>query len=177
MHSPLWSLGDTADESNTPVQSPKLDKRLFRSPPPATRLEPGNTVAFHPALDRTNLVCTSLSDAYVFVPKPVTDYSCVNDYATSPACTTLSLMMGSNPIVRNPLGVTVLDVIKRCVKMWTSKPPLERALQVVEWEEEARVEEVTWRDTLGDHCFWEGMESAKVAKQDWVRLYPKWFGS
>jgi hypothetical protein len=112
---------------------------------------------------------------------PVTNYPCTDEFATSPAVTTVSIMMGSNAIVRNAKGVTVMDVVKRCAKMWASKPPMEVAEQVAEdmmgWDPDATSESVTWLDTLGDHRFWEGMQSAIVAKPDWVRLRPQWFGS
>jgi len=34
-----------------------------------------------------------------------------------------------------------------------------------------------WRETLGDHSFWEGMDEARAIGVDSVRLVPKWFGS
>jgi hypothetical protein len=54
---------------------------------------------------------------------------------------------------------------------------LQVAMEQLQRDPEATPQSVTWRDTLGDHCFWEGMDDAKVVKPDWVRLYPKWFGS
>ncbi|GAA5874531.1 hypothetical protein JCM8547_002186 [Rhodosporidiobolus lusitaniae] len=118
----------------------------------------------------------------VFVP--ITRYSCIYDFATFPAATSVSIRKGSNLIASNPSGVTVLDVVKRVVKMWTSVVPEEVRYSAMmslgeeemEWKG-VSFETIRWRDTLGDHCFCEGMEMVQAVRENYVRLTPRWFGS
>ncbi|GAA5825450.1 hypothetical protein JCM11251_006989 [Rhodosporidiobolus azoricus] len=170
-----------------------LDHRLFRSPPPANPIEKDQSVRFHPVLNDTSLVCTSLEDANVYLRNkqdedgspfvPVATFPCVNEFATSPACKIVAIKMGGKPVARNSGGVTVKDVVEASAAMWTSKPDEMTLFSMADWlfeecgADEVDIDEVTWRDTLGDHCFWEGMEGARCTKKGVVWLIPQWFGS
>jgi hypothetical protein len=133
----------------------------------------------------------------------VEDLSCFNEYATSPPSREIIWQMGGKPHVENPLGVTVKDAVVAAVKMWSSAPDVgvresfvemfdpklfegdsdEEDFEKLMREEFAEAvglapgQKLTWRHTLGDHCFWEGMESARVLRSDVVALEPRWFGS
>ncbi|GAA5893791.1 hypothetical protein JCM6882_003096 [Rhodosporidiobolus microsporus] len=173
-------------------KSHSLDDALFRSPPPAKPVEKGDPVRFHPVLNEASLVCTGVEDAHVYIrgkkddddSSPfvsVGDFPCVNEFATSPACKVVAVAMGGKPVARNASGVTVLDVVKASAAMWKSKPDTDHLLSISDWllegDPELDMREVTWRDTLGDHCFWEGMDKARCVKTGVVVLTPQWFGS
>ncbi|BGP18240.1 hypothetical protein JCM10213_007869 [Rhodosporidiobolus nylandii] len=172
-------------------QDPSLDIRLFRSPP-VDKLKKGQSVAFHLALDKTNLVCTSVDDARVFIADAsekngyravrVVDYPCADEYATSPASTVVTVNMGKGVAVVKDSGVTVRDVVEASATMWSSKPPLYIREEIAEMylplDPDYDLDTVTWRDTLGDHCFYEGMNLATVPRADGVVvLHPHGFGS
>ncbi|GAA6014365.1 hypothetical protein JCM10207_005437 [Rhodosporidiobolus poonsookiae] len=166
------------------LQSHSLDDRLFRSPLPAQPVKRGTKVTFHPALDRANLVCSSTQDAHVFINAPgekhgfkpvsILDYPCAVEYATSPSSRKIKMNMGAGVEVANKEGVKVRDIVEATPKMWSSRPPNYIRQQVVAqlsiWDPELKAADLTWRDTLGDHCFWEGMRSASVASEDEVLL-------
>ncbi|BGP18264.1 hypothetical protein JCM10213_007895 [Rhodosporidiobolus nylandii] len=172
-------------------QDPSLDTRFFRSPP-VDKLEKGQSVTFHPALDKTNLVCMSVDDASIFVDDAsekngyrdvrVVDYPCADEYATSPASKIVSLNMGEGVAVVKDSGVTVRDVVEASATMWSSKPPLYIREEIAEMylplDPDYDLDTVTWRDTLVDHCFYEGMNLATVPRADGVVvLHPHGFGS
>ncbi|GAA6033795.1 hypothetical protein JCM8097_000345 [Rhodosporidiobolus ruineniae] len=172
-------------------QSKSLDDLLFRSPPPPLGLHKDTPVVFHPALDKANLVCTTPAEATVFLTRPngtgkdgadfeavpIVDYPCADEYATSPAATKVSFYAGGKPIIQNKAGVMVRDVVHRAAKMWSSTPPPEVLLSVDLEGFVGEGETPNWRHTLGEHCFWEGMDKAKTIQNNWVRLIPRWFGS
>ncbi|GAA5986821.1 hypothetical protein JCM5350_005252 [Sporobolomyces pararoseus] len=131
----------------------------------------------------------------------VKDLAAFNEHATSPPCREIVWEMGGQPRVSNPGGVTVGDAVKAAVNMWSSDPGAgvreELAMALGLSEESEEVDEMsrivrekmlesmgmvpgdnpTWIHTLGDHCFWEGMELAEVRKSDVVVLVPHGFGS
>ncbi|GAA5969050.1 hypothetical protein JCM3765_005279, partial [Sporobolomyces pararoseus] len=134
----------------------------------------------------------------------VKDVAAFNEYATSPPCREIVWEMGGKPRISNPRGVTVRDAVVAAVEMWSSEPgeevreQLAMSLGIGPYSEETEDEDeayrivkeeliesmgmapgqkLTWRHTLGDHCFWEGMEFARARNSDVVVLVPRWFGS
>jgi len=137
----------------------------------------------------------------------ITDLACYDEYATSPPCRSLRWEMGGNPLVKNDQGVTVEDAVVAASQMWSSECPpqvianwkrgnsqrdfewglKEKKLDKValkafkqKYKEDTGIDpdkKLQWRETLGDHSFWEGMDEARVVGADSVPLVPKWFGS
>ncbi|GAA6017642.1 hypothetical protein JCM10207_001233 [Rhodosporidiobolus poonsookiae] len=188
-HSDYKRLERVCKDFKKLIESHSLDDRLFRSPPPAQPVKRGTKVVFHPALSIANLVCTSTKDAYVFINSPseedgykeasILDYPCADEYATNPSSRKIKMHMGAGVKASNKEGVKVRDVIEAVAKMWSSHPPDYVREQVVEanwdWNPDAKVADVTWLDTLSDHRFWEGMQSARVTSEDEVLLEHHWF--
>jgi hypothetical protein len=110
----------------------------------------------------------------------VASFPCTNEYATSPAASTVRIEMADGISVVKNAGVTVLDVVKACIKKWSSAPPEWIAEDVAEtissWMP-MDTEKVRWKDTLFDHCFYEGMQSATAINSKVVSLIPHGFGS
>lgn len=173
-------------------QDTSLDSRLFRRSPASggEQLQKGQTVAYHPVLDRINLAVTKMERARIFVGRPDTQkgfeaipaasFPVVNSYATSPATRVLEIQMADGIHIDNVSGVTVLNVVQACVNKWSSPPPLWLAEDTAEtmmgWYEMS-VGDVCWLDTLFDHRFYEGMREAVVVHEGVVELTPLSFGS
>ncbi|BGP18198.1 asparagine-linked glycosylation protein [Rhodosporidiobolus nylandii] len=171
-------------------QSATFDSRLFRSPPSDKPLKVGDHVDFHPAFQHINLVCTSTEDAFWMYgdEKKEKDEDGVphgwlflkKEFATSPAAKFVYIGMGGEVLAHNDSGVTVFDVVKATAEMWSSELDEDVVGDFVgHYGEDVfdGEEKMTWRDTLLDHCFYEGMDSAAVMGGGWVRLEVCSFGS
>ncbi|GAA6014416.1 hypothetical protein JCM10207_005453 [Rhodosporidiobolus poonsookiae] len=123
----------------------------------------------------------SLDDRLFRSPPPALPVKRGTKYATSPASRGVTMDMGAGVVVVRAGGVRVCDVVEAVAKMWSSRPPSYICQEITEeyrsWWPEITPSSITWRHTLGDHCFWEGMQSATVADEDIVFLKPHWFGS
>jgi hypothetical protein len=179
----LWALTRIATVLH-PAQHPRYKLRLFLKPPTG-QLQAGKGLAIHPMLDLVNFVfCEDVNKAEILRGEGedlnAFDYPAADEFATAPACTKLKLEMNERKCgtVTNQNGVTVRQVMKRAIKYWTGTVTGNVANQVRRQWGWAADHPVTRRYTLGDHCFFEGWDYAKVqADGSTVVLASHWFGS
>ncbi|KWU43854.1 hypothetical protein RHOSPDRAFT_5548, partial [Rhodotorula sp. JG-1b] len=142
--------------------------RLFLKPP-AGQLQAGTGLAIHPMLEMVNYVfCEDVDKAEILCGEGedlnAFDYAAADEFATAPACTKIKLEMNERKCgtITNQNGVTVRQVMKRAIKYWTAPVTGNVANQVRREWGWAMDHPVTRRYTLGDHCFFEGWDYAKV---------------
>ena len=164
------------------LQHPRYKLRLFLKPP-AGQLQAGTGLAIHPMLEVVNYVfCEDVDKAEILCGEGENlnafDYPAADEFATAPACTKLKLEMNERKCGTVTNGVTVRQVMKRAIKYWTAPVRGNVANQVRRQWGWAADHPVARRYTLGDHCFFEGWDYAKVqADGSTVVLASRWFGS
>ncbi|GAA6061865.1 hypothetical protein JCM10212_001298 [Sporobolomyces blumeae] len=145
------------------VQCPALDPVLFRSPPP-TRLRKGSVVACHPSLSTMDLVKTSCavtdldSDGDSSFASPPSSPLDLTEFATSPTVKKMQFRLGPHPVIGNPEGVRVKDVVEGLVNLWNQPCPHNG---------------MSWKWTLPEGAMWEGVERIDVDEEGVAVVTPK----
>ncbi|GAA5899963.1 hypothetical protein JCM5296_001927 [Sporobolomyces johnsonii] len=114
---------------------------------------------------------------------------CASEYATSPASLRLRFAMAAepyvlDPIVHNPLGVTVRDLSVAVTGFWASQaaehiPLTAPALENDDASEEPMVEYCRvdyWREVIGNDGWWQGVEDAVALGDGYAKLVPESVG-
>lgn len=108
-------------------------------------------------------------------------YKAVNEYATSPASTEISLNFDvTGTYVQNPEGVTVKDLLEAVAVMWASPDPEMEYLDEDEFDEfyeyggqsdSREHKSILYLFTCNDgHCVWAGWAEARVPRDGLVQL-------
>ncbi|GAA5860208.1 hypothetical protein JCM1840_002820 [Sporobolomyces johnsonii] len=114
---------------------------------------------------------------------------CASEYATSPASLRLRFAMAAepyvlDPIVHNPLGVTVRDLSVAVTGFWASKaskhiPLTAPALENDDASEEPMVDYCRvdyWREVIGNDGWWQGVDDAVALGDGYAKLVPESVG-
>ncbi|GAA6037329.1 hypothetical protein JCM8097_008514 [Rhodosporidiobolus ruineniae] len=186
---------------------------LFRTPPPAVPIDRRHGVQPHPVFrwvkSSFRLVVTDIKHADIWVHRRhrpewesrrlrAASLPVMKDFATFPATREVVLhfspaitYVNTSITVKNPSGVTILDVLKASTKLWSSAPPpsvalatrqsindgMLRNIKYYPDYDELSKKPVTWYDALLDHVFFEGWCEVKVVRKDRVRFSARYFGS
>lgn len=128
-----------------------------------------------------NLVCTEQESAFIFISneydknrttkstEEILKFPALSEYATNPTTSVVLIDMLDGYIVKNVLGVTVLDIINETIKFWNF--PLEEEMTYFDEysdEEDEFSHNRPLRNRIDylyedDHNGWAGWQYAKIA--------------
>ncbi|GJN93842.1 hypothetical protein Rhopal_006901-T1 [Rhodotorula paludigena] len=173
------------------VQDKRFDAKLFRKKPFAKTLAKGRRLARHPMLNKVDCVNVKRDMAEIWQYWKDADgdsdghkinaftVGAVNDYATYPACTKMSIDLQCGnlaPIaIVKSTGVTARDVLNAVADFWSV--PLTSSVKTRLRRVYGKNWELSRIDMLGDHRFFQGWETPVVQSDGSVRLAVGFYGS
>lgn len=106
------------------------------------------------------------------------DYRACDEFSTQPPCTQMlvNVNVGKPIPVTDRNGIKNRRIFKALGMFWQKKAPANLVHYAVEVKG-VKASEAKMVDCLGEHCFFEGWESATVQSDGTVHLDARWFGS
>ncbi|KAL8281011.1 hypothetical protein RQP46_006690 [Phenoliferia psychrophenolica] len=173
----LLSVGGVSKKFEALVKAQRFDEVLFRagSSPVLGNVPSGTKVKLHPILHRcSSFVGTTFDSFKVFLERhhrarrfeciTISDLACSHDLASWPLLKSINLEkmygrggIGGGGTIKNPTGVTVLDLLKGVAAAWDQQVTLPDWY----WDGEDG-EDMSYIEALSDRNGWTGWSTPKI---------------